>query len=458
MAKKNNILFIFLLILLISFFTKNLYSQKNDTAKIYKVYKFDIKENIAKPVFRKTQIAFKEAEKINADLILIHMNTYGGEVKSADSIRTRILNSHIPVIVFIDNNAASAGALISIACDSIYMRPGASIGAATVVDQTAKAMPDKYQSYMRSTMRATAEAKGRNPKIAEAMVDQRIYVAGISDTGSVITFTPSEAMKYGYCEGQAENIKEVLKLYGIKKYKITEQHLTASENIIGFLINPIVSGLLIMLIVGGIYFEFQTPGIGFPLAVAVLAALLYFAPLYLEGLAANWEIIIFIVGLILIGLEIFVIPGFGVAGILGIVFIITGLSLSMVDNIGFSLSPVQWTTLAKSFFIVVIAFFLAIVSSLYLSSKLFLSEKTVLGKFALHSVQTKEQGFVASDNMYKTMIGKTGVAHTILRPVGKVKIDDDIFDASSEIGHIEKGEKIVVVRYQASQLIVKKEE
>lgn len=431
--------------------------QESDTSKIYKVYKFDIKENIAKPVFRKTQLAFKEAEEINADLILIHMNTYGGEVKSADSIRTKILNSKIPVIVFIDNNAASAGALISIACDSIYMRSGASIGAATVVDQSAKAMPDKYQSYMRSTMRATAEAKGRDPKIAEAMVDQRIYVEGISDTGSVVTFTPSEAIKYGYCEGEAENVKEVLKLYGLKEYKIVEQQLSTNDIIIGFLINPIVSGLLIMLIIGGIYFEFQTPGIGFPIGVAVFAALLYFAPLYLGGLAANWEILIFVAGLILIALEIFVIPGFGVAGILGIIFIITGLSLSMVDNIGLKLNPEQWTTLAKSFFIVVIAFFMAIVLSLYLSSRLFRSKKSVLGKLALHSVQNKEDGFLAADNIYKKMLGKTGLAHTILRPVGKVKIDDDIFDATAEIAHIDKGEKIIVVRYETSQLIVKKQ-
>jgi len=126
------------------------------------VYSFDIKKEIAEPVWRITKESFDEAEKLGADYIFIHMNTYGGLVNSADSIRTKILNSAIPVYVFIDNNAASAGALISIACDRIYMRPGGSIGAATVVNQTGEAVPDKYQSFMRSTMRATAEAHGKD--------------------------------------------------------------------------------------------------------------------------------------------------------------------------------------------------------------------------------------------------------------------------------------------------------
>ncbi|MCB0506611.1 MAG: nodulation protein NfeD, partial [Cyclobacteriaceae bacterium] len=160
------------------------------------------------------QKAFVEAEEWNADLILIDMNTYGGMVIHADSMRTKILNSKIPVWVFINNNAASAGALISIACDSIYMRKGANIGAATVVNQTGEAMPDKYQSYMRSTMRSTAEAKGRNPEIAQAMVDESIKVDGVSDSGKVLTFTAIEAMQHGFCEGMHESVKELLEANG----------------------------------------------------------------------------------------------------------------------------------------------------------------------------------------------------------------------------------------------------
>jgi membrane-bound serine protease (ClpP class) len=155
----------------------------HDPEKTYKVYTFDIKENIAPPVWHLVKTALKTANEQEVDLILIHMNTYGGMLETADSIRTAILHSPISVWVFIDNNAASAGALISIACDSIYMRSGANIGAATVVDQMGDAVPDKYQSYMRSMMRSTAEAKGRDQRIAEGMVDPRIKIPGVSDSG-----------------------------------------------------------------------------------------------------------------------------------------------------------------------------------------------------------------------------------------------------------------------------------
>lgn len=422
---------------------------------LLKVYKFNIKEEIAPPVWRDTQKAFEEAKNLKADLILIHMNTYGGMLDAADSIRTIILKSQIPVYVFIDNNAASAGALISIACDSIYMHPGGNIGAATVVDQSGKPLPDKYQSYMRSMMRSTAEASGRDPEIAQAMVDPRIYVAGISDTGQVLTFTTKEAISFNFCEGSAESIEEVMEHAGIKDYTIVEQKLTAMDKIIKFLINPFVSGILIMIIIGGIYFELQTPGVGFPIAASALAAVIYFAPLYLEGMAEHWEIVMFIIGVILIAVEIFAIPGFGVPGILGIILIVAGLTLSMTGNIGFDFSGIVFSGLVKSFFIVIIAMFASILLSFYFGRKILTT--TTFGHLALDSVQDKEKGFTSSDNAYEKMLGKSGVAFTVLRPAGKVKIEDEIYDASAESGFIEKGVKIKVTGYQTSHLFVVKE-
>ena len=178
---------------------KPLMGSEADSTELKKVYLFDIKEMIAPPVWRTTKLAIEAATEKKADVILIHMNTYGGTLDDADSIRTKILNSSIPVYVFIDKNAASAGALISIACDSIYMAPGSNIGAATVVNQQGEQMPDKYQSYMRSMMRSTAEAKNRDVEIAQAMVDPKVYVPGISDSGQVLTFTVSEAIKFDFC-------------------------------------------------------------------------------------------------------------------------------------------------------------------------------------------------------------------------------------------------------------------
>lgn len=419
------------------------------------IYKFNIKQEIAPPAWHNTKKAFREAREMNADIILIHMNTYGGMVETADSIRTAILQSKIPVWVFIDNNAASAGALISIACDSIYMRSGANIGAATVVDQTGKPLPDKYQSYMRSTMRSTAEATGRDPDIAQGMVDPRVYIPGVTDTGQVITFTTSEAMRHGFCNAEAESIEEILKITGKQNFKIVEQELTVTDRIIGFLTQPFISGILIMIIIGGIYFELQTPGIGFPLAAAVLAAIVYFAPLYIEGLAANWEILIFIIGVILLLVELFAIPGFGVAGISGIILIVTGLTLSMIDNIGFNFEGVAFQGIISAFFIVIIASFASIIGSFFLTRKLF-GGHTMFGDLALLTTQQTNEGYVSADAHYMEMKGMEGTAFTMLRPAGKVEIGDQIFDAVAVAGFIEKGEKVKVVKYENAQLIVRK--
>jgi len=427
--------------------------QNDSTKKTTLIYKFNIKEQIAPPAVRTTQRAFKEAAESGADIVLIHMNTYGGLVDAADSIRTKILNSNIPVYVYIDNNAASAGALIAIACDSIYMTPAATIGAATVVDQEGKVVPDKYQSYMRAMMRATAEANGRDPDIAQAMVDPRIKIENVIDSGRVITFTSSEAMQNGFCENIANNVTEVLEKAGIDDYKIVEQELKPIDKIIAFLINPIVSGLLIMMIVGGIYFELQSPGIGFPLAAAVTGALLYFAPLYLEGLADHWEIIIFIVGVILVAVEIFAIPGFGVAGISGIVFIIAGLSLSLIGNIGFDFSGVKTTNAISAFFLVITAIFFSILISYWITRALF-SENRMFKSLALETVQNVSDGYTSSDATYETMLNREGISHTDLRPAGKVLIEDDVFDATALTGYIEKGMKVKVVKYETGQLFV----
>jgi len=427
---------------------------QGDSSKVTKVYSFSMKEMIAPPVWRTTKNAIEEAEKLQSDIIVIHMNTYGGMLDAADSIRTKILDTDIPVYVFIDKNAASAGALISIACDSIYMASGASIGAATVVNEKGEQMPDKYQSYMRSMMRATAEAKGRDPEIAQSMVDPKVYVAGISDSGQVLTFTTSEAIENNFCEGEAESIEDVLKLAGVANYEIVHHELSATDIIIGFLISPMISGVLIMIIMGGIYFELQSPGIGFPIAAAAIAALLYFAPLYLEGLANHWEILLFIVGLILLAIEVFALPGFGVAGVLGVTFMITGLTLSTVENMGQGMFDYDFSLVIKSFFVVVIAFLLSIVSSIWLSSKLF--STNTFGQLALVKTQEATEGYTSATEEYSHMKGKTGLAYSILRPAGKIIIDGNMFDATAITGYIEKDEQVEVIGYQTGQLVVKK--
>ncbi|MFB6342684.1 nodulation protein NfeD [Saccharicrinis sp. FJH62] len=433
------------------------------------VYVIDIKQEINSTSWIHVAEGFKDATDLKAKAVYIHMNTYGGMVVYADSIRTKILNSKIPVYVFIDNNAASAGALISIACDSVYMRPGANIGAATVVNQTGEKMPDKYQSYMRATIRSTAEAHGkdtvivgndtiikwfRDPRIAEAMVDESIYIPGIIDTGKVLTFTAQEAMEHGYCEGIFENLKQVIKRTGNEDSEVVTFKPSFYDGLKGLLTSPVLHGILVILIIGGIYFELQSPGIGFPLAVAVLAAILYFAPLYIDGLAANWEILIFIIGLILVALEIFVIPGFGIAGISGILLIIVGLTLSMVANRNFNFEGVDISGLVRALLIVVMGMFIGLIGSVWLTKKFW--GRGRLAKLALHSSENADLGYVSFDPELKKLVGKTGVATTVLRPSGRVIINDEYYDAKSEDGFIEKGSAVRVIAQESGQVYVVK--
>ena len=418
------------------------------------VYIFKIAEEIDLPAWRKAKKAIEEANQLNADIIFLKLNTYGGSVLYADSISEKIFRSEVPVYVLIENNAASAGAFISLACDSIYMLSASTIGAATVVNGEGEKSAEKYQSYFRKKIRAKAEANGRNPDIAEAMVDESIEIEGIIEVGKLVTFTTLEAIKYGFCEAQVKSIDEALKRSGVDEYKLTHQKLSEMDTILDFLTSSGFSGILIMIIIGGIYFELQSPGIGFPIAASICAAILYFAPHYLEGLAENWEILLFIVGLALIALEVFVIPGFGVAGISGITLVITGLTLSLVGNVGFEFSPVNGDELSRALFTVIISTVLSISLSIYVGFKLVGTKG--FSKFILHTSQNKDEGYIAVDTKEFDLVGKEGITATVLMPVGKIEINNSIYDATAETGYIEKGQKVIVIRFETAQLFVRK--
>lgn len=425
-----------------------------DTEAKKLVYQLNIRDEITPGMARKVNKAISLAEEKHADIILIHMNTYGGLLDAADSIRTKILNCKIPSIVFIDHNAASAGALIAIACNKIYMREGGSIGAATVVDQTAKALPDKYQSYMRSMMRSTAEARKRDPRIAEAMVDPRIYIAGVNDSGKVLTLTSSEALKNNYCNGIAESITQVLQKENLKNYSLEVYQPTWVENLIGFLINPAVSGVLILVMLGGLYFEMQHPGIGFPLIAAILAGILYFAPLYLEGLAENWEVLLTVAGLLLILTEIFVIPGFGVAGISGIILMVTGLTVSMLNNDGFNFSGVTTQKIFASMAIVMGAMVGALI--MFIATGKSLAKTPAFRKMVLQTTMDSGSGYVSMEHGQSSLVGMKGKTLTVLRPSGKIIIGGKVYFASAESGFITIDEEVIVVSQQMSNLMVRK--
>ncbi len=434
------------------------------------VYVFPIREDIMPSVERLTRNCLKQARELEADYIIINMNTYGGVLNAADSIRTMLLNCEIPVFTFVNNQAASAGALIAIATDSIYMRPGASIGAATVVDQDGDDLPDKYQSFMRSMMRATAEAHGkvpvtdargdttwvwkRDPRIAEAMVDPTIVADALPDTTKVLTFTPEEAVEWGYCEGIVSSVTELLRTAGIEEYELVEYERTWLDKLLGVLTNPALQSIFIMLIIGGIYFELQTPGVGFPLVVAILGALLYFAPLYMEGLLAYWEIIVFVVGVILILIEIFATPGFGVLGIIGIIAVVLGLVFAMIDTSLLRYVPVQLPIgiIVRPVMIVAFAMAAGTVLSIWLGNKFLKGHSRLRNRLVLATDMTPEEGYVAREQD-RGLEGREAVTFIPLRPVGKVMLDGKLYEAAGDNAEfIEKGVTVVIVRDEGGVL------
>ena len=412
-----------------------------------------IDDNIDPRTNRYTKLLLEEASKSEYDIVVIEMDTYGGAVNDADDIRTRILDFNKPIYVWINKDAASAGALISIACDSIYMSSGASIGAATVVTGDGAQAPDKYQSYMRSIMRSTAEAKGRDPKIAEAMVDEDISVDSVSMEGKVITFSTKEAIKYGFCDAELNSVDEILVRQGIENYDITEFELGSAEGIISFFLNPIVSSILILLILGGLYFELQTPGIGFPIMASVTALILYLVPYYLNGVAENWEIVLFFVGIVLIAIEVFIIPGFGVFGLFGLFTSIGSLILIMLNNDFFDFTFVLSKDLVSSSLSVLISVLSFLLLVLFGGVKI--TDTKAFKKIALEETQESSKGFI-SKKYSDELIGVKGKSFSVLRPSGKIIINEKIYDASTNGEFIEKNKNVEVISNEGSSLKVKK--
>lgn len=417
-----------------------------------KVFVMEIRDGIDPRMERYVDLAFTEAENLDVDYVVIDMNTYGGRVDNADFIRQRILDFKKPVWVWINQNAASAGALISIACDSIYMTKGATIGAATVVTGDGNKASGKYQSYFVAKMRATAEAKGRNPDVAAAMVDEKVKVDS-SQKGKVLTLPTEKAMEYGYCEGVRTSVENVLEKNQINDPEMIHFELPWTEKVIRVFLNPFLSGILLLIVLGGIYFELQSPGMGFPGIAAAIAAIFYFIPYYFSGLAEYWEAAIFIVGVLLLVAEIFFIPGTGLAGILGAILSIGGLVLMMVGNIGFDFSYVPWADISNSLITVFIALVGGTTLVIWAIPKLFRSKR--FNQIALQDTMSREEGYT-STGYQEDLVGTMGIAYTVLRPSGKIKIEEKLYDAFTQGDFIDKDIKIIVISQEGTSLKVKK--
>lgn len=416
------------------------------------IYRIRLDQDIDKASQRLVVLGLEKASESGADYVLLDLDTYGGAVDAADSIRSAILRYPKPVVAYVNMQAASAGALISIACDSIYMKTGSSIGAATVVDQSGNVMPDKYQSFMRGMMRSTAQATGRDPKVAESM----------TDTANVLTLTPAEAIAVGYCEGVAESYQEVAQtIAGSDDYIIRDMSddMTWLDRLIQFLLHPLLQSIFMMMIVGGIFVEIRTPGIGLPLLTAVVGALLYFAPAYMVNLLSNWELLLFITGLILLAMEIFVIPGFGVCGILGIIAVVLALAFGMVDNADFYEldGTFTLTPLLRPICIVTVSAAASIFGGVWLVRRLYATRS--FDHIALREEMSAAEGYSGVVMGLEVLVGKEVTVLSDLKPSGKVRsLDGYIYEAILRTGgYASKGETLKVVAAEQGRLYCEKQ-
>lgn len=392
----------------------------------------------------------QQAQDNNAAAVVLQINTFGGRVDAAVQIRDALLKSPIQSIAFIDTRAISAGALISLAANAIVMAPGGTIGAATPVQSTGtetKPTSEKTVSYVRKEFSATAESRGRDTLVAEAMVDPDVTIPGVTARGKLLTLTTEEALKLKIADFEASTLRAALDQLGLKDAQIQETGTNWAEEFVRFLTNPVVSSLLVSIAMIGIIVEVRTPGFGVPGALGLSSLGLFLWGHWLVNLAGWEEFLLAAAGIVLLLIEAFVIPGFGVAGVLGIIALLGGLMLSTVGE-GATMDSLIGAASRLGVSLVV-----AIVASLAILRYL---PKTRVGKhLVLHTDLTAESGFTSEPVAEHDLVGKLGVAMSTLRPAGIADIDGQRVDVVSDGEFIEPGEPIRVDHVDGNRVVVR---
>ncbi|NNF03411.1 MAG: hypothetical protein HKN17_02995 [Rhodothermales bacterium] len=395
--------------------------------------------------------AISDAEKNDASAVVLDIDTFGGLVDAADEIRKTLLNAEPTVVALIDKNAASAGALISYAADYIVMVPGASIGAATVVEGVGgEAAPDKYQSYMRGLMRSTAEANGRDPRIAEAMVDESISIEGVTLEGQVLTLSTREAVELGVADAEVDGFDDVLAMLQAASAPVVLHRVKPAEKALRFFASPILQSILMLMMLGGLYFEMQTPGVGFAGLMAMLGAAAFFGPHYLLGLVESWEIVMFVLGVVLLLVEILVIPGFGFAGIGGLILVVFSLGASLIGNVGLDFPSGE----AISSAVLTLAVTMVLFVVLLFSAARWIPNSKRFSQLVLVPDLSAAGGFTSFDDQVQ-LVGMTGRTLTPLRPSGMAMIDDKRVDVITHGEYIDGGVTVEVMSARGSRIVVR---
>jgi len=389
--------------------------------------------------------AVREANEAGAPAIVLDIDTFGGRVDAAQKIVTAVTASEIPVYALVSHNAWSAGAMIALAADSIFMTPGSSIGAATPVVGAGEKASEKMVSAMRGEFRALAERRGLDPRIAEAMVDEEIAIDGVVETGKLLTLTANEAVELGVAQAEADDLGDLLGQVGIDPDNVATVSVNWAEGLVRFLSNPIVAPILLSLGTLGLIIEIKTPSFGIAGLAGVIALAAFFGSHLIVGLAGWEEIILLGVGMVAMGIEIFVVPGFGLAGVVAITCIGVATFMALLSAIP------TWGDMARASGIMIVA---ASIVAVVLTVLLKYLPTSAGGRgIFLQTAEDRSNGYIA-EPIREELIGVVGVATTDLRPSGTAQFDDERLDVVSDTGFVAKGSKIRVIRAEGYRLVI----
>lgn len=389
-----------------------------------------------------------EAREARAAAVIVIIDTHGGRVDAAVAIRDHILRAPVRTIAYVDKRAISAGALIALSAETIAMADGATIGAATPVQMGAEGThpaEEKTVSYVRKEFRATAESRNRPPLVAEAMVDADVQIPGVLEKGKLLTLTTTEAIDQKIADFRADHLNALLARLDLAGAEVRNRSPNWGERVVRFLTHPIVESLLISLALLGILIELRTPGLGAPGIVGFLALVLFFWGHAIVRLVGWEELLLIATGLVLLALEILVIPGFGLAGVLGTAALFAGLTMSLFGA-GVNLQGIV-NAVGRVLLSILIAFGVGLLL-LRLLPRLPFGRRLVL---ATELRSTESEG--STD--VRRVLGKIGVAVSPLRPSGIIDLDGARVDVVSEGSFVNRGEEVEVIRVDGNRIVVR---
>lgn len=393
--------------------------------------------------------ALREAERRSAAAVILDINTPGGRVDAAERIVDAVRNSPVPVYAYVNPRAFSAGAMIALAARGIYMRPGAVIGAATPVDGQGTKAPEKYVSAMRSEFRALAEERGLDPRIAEGMVDETIEVPGVKPAGQLLSLSTNEALRLGFARGEVASLEALLGALNLEDATLVPMTPNWAEAVVRFLTNPFVSPLLLSLGILGIVFEIKAGAFGLGGLVSLLSLGLFFGSSLLLGLAGWEEVLLLGAGLIALGIEVFVLPGFGVAGILGLSLIGVSMLMALVGNLPTVTDFVQAGA--------ILAVALVATGAVIFGWLRHLPRSQRWGGLFLKASTTAAEGFISAPTR-GDLVDRVGQALTDLRPAGTATFGGERLDVVTEGEFIRAGSRVRMIRSDGYRLVVRLEE